>query len=78
MVCEVEQKCQWNHCESQASKHAVVGLNVFDARDDAHTSEAPYTPQHFDLCEQHLELARLQYVHVSEYALGACPRSDRH
>lgn len=67
------RSCQWTHCDASAIKHVVVGLRVFDAADDIHISEMPYNPEHFDVCEKHLGLARLQYVHVAEYEPGECP-----
>jgi hypothetical protein len=73
-----KHKCQWSNCGSVASKHAVLALSVFDAKDDVHVSEAPYLPEHFDLCGRHLELAHLQYVHVNEYELGCCPQDQAH
>ena len=75
---EVKQTCQWNDCSSPANGHAVVGLSVFETRQDVHISEAPYRSQHLDLCQRHLELARLQYVHVTEYGLGECPNDPEH
>ncbi len=65
--------CQWKGCTSQAAKHAVIGLSVFDAAGDPRTSQPSYEADHFDLCEKHLELARLQYMHFQEYPLGKCP-----
>jgi hypothetical protein len=78
MESDGKQNCQWKGCTSRASKHAVVGLNVFEARDDVHISGTPYKPEHFDLCKKHLDLARLQYVHFQDYALGKCPKQVEH
>jgi hypothetical protein len=73
MESAVKQKCQWKGCGSPAEKHAVMGTSVFEAPDDVHTSKGPDTTQHFDVCEKHLELARLQYIHFHEYKLDECP-----
>lgn len=74
----VGKTCQWKGCTSPAVKHAALGLNVFDSKLDLHTSEPPFAPEHYDLCFKHLELARLQYVHVAEYELDECPKRDGH
>lgn len=74
----VNSICQWKNCVSPAEKHVVVGLRVFDSVDDVHISGTPYIPEHFDLCIKHLDLARLQYVHVTEYNLGECPKQTDH
>jgi hypothetical protein len=74
----VKQTCQWKDCGSAATRHAVVGLSVFGTSDDIHISDTAYTPEHFDLCKKHLELAHLQYVHVKEHPLGECPNETNH
>lgn len=78
MECAVKDSCQWIGCGSAASKHAIVGLSVFETSEDVHISETSYTPEHFDLCRTHIDLARLQYVHIKEYPLGECPKPDEH
>jgi|GEM_PF-3496348 len=78
MESEEKQTCQWKNCDAPAVRHVVFGLSVFDTGDDVHISATPYIPEHFDLCERHIEKVRLQYVHHREYALGKCPKQPEH
>lgn len=70
---EVIKNCDWVKCGLKATKHLVFGLRVFDVSNDLHVSEMPYATEHFDLCEKHVEQVKLQYVHVTVFALGQCP-----
>ena len=70
----VPGQCQWSHCDKDAAMHVVFGVRVFDAPGNVHTSDASQSTEHLDLCMKHVELISLQYVHVTKYELGACPR----
>jgi hypothetical protein len=48
-------------------------LRVFEASDNIHISEMPYSSEHLDLCAKHVGEVRHQYVHVVDYDLGGCP-----
>ena len=75
MESEEIRTCQWKGCGAPASRHVVCGLRVFEAGDDdVHISAAPYSAEHFDLCEKHVERARVEYVHCKEYGFGDCPQ----
>ena len=69
----VNLKCQGSGCNASAVKHVVFGLRLFEAPDNIHISEIPYITDHFDLCKQHIDRVREDYVHVTEYELGDCP-----
>lgn len=74
MESEVPIPCQWRHCNRNALKHVAFAVRVFDAPNDIHISDSFPSTEHLDLCTQHLELIELQYVHVTQYELGACPK----
>lgn len=74
MESEVPKLCQWRHCKEKAAKHVVFGVRVFDAPDNIHISDTAYTEDHLDLCLRHIEIIGLQYVHVTEFEFGTCPK----
>ena len=71
---EIIKNCDWIKCGLKATKHLVFGLRVFDVPANIHVSEMPYRAEHFDLCEKHIEQVKLQYVHVTVFDLGQCPK----
>lgn len=75
MESEVPILCQWSHCDKEAAKHLVFGVRVFDASGNVHISDTSQPAEHLDLCIKHIELISQQYIHVTEYELGACPKS---
>ena len=73
MESEVKLNCQGSECNASAVIHLVFGLRVFEATDNIHISEIPYITEHRDLCGEHSERVRSNYVHVTEFELGSCP-----
>ena len=73
MESEVQKSCQWKHCEKSASMHVIFGTRVFDPPEDLHVSNSPNKPEHLDLCLKHIDLIRLQFIHVNLMELGSCP-----
>lgn len=74
MESELKIACQWSGCNAPATKHAILGTRVFDAPRDIHTSDASNPTQHLDLCQNHADLGKDQYLHAVIYDLGECPK----
>jgi hypothetical protein len=64
--------CQWQPCGQPATKHVRFGFRTFGSRELPSGQSEPYTVLHRNLCETHLEKARLEYLDVTEYELGHC------
>ena len=68
----IEKPCQWQPCGNVATKHARFGFRTFGSRELPAGKTEPYTVLHRNLCDEHLEKARLEYLDVNEYELGKC------
>lgn len=64
--------CQWQPCGHAATKHVRFGFRTFGPRDFPEGLTEPYTVLHRNLCDEHLERTRLDYLDVTEYELGNC------
>ncbi len=72
MTGEITIKCQWSRCPAAASKHVRFGNRTFGTDDIMPSAAQNFTVLHRNLCDQHVEEVRTQYLEVLVFDLGDC------
>lgn len=58
--------CDWFDCKSVAVKRVRFGLRVLEVLKQKNVEDIPYTPQISDLCQFHVNAAKLNHIHFAE------------
>jgi hypothetical protein len=77
MHVHVEINCSWSRCSAPATKHVRFGNRTFGVQDILPSTDQNYTVLHRNLCDEHVESIREQYLDVRVFDIGNCPSCSR-
>lgn len=72
MTSEVTIKCQWNRCGAPAQRHVRFGNRTFGTDEIMPSPAQNFTVLHRNLCDEHLDQVKAQYLEVIVFDLGNC------
>ena len=74
---ELTIKCQWSRCGQPATKHVRFGNRTFGTDDILPSPVQNYTVLHRNLCDDHVDEVRTQYLEVAVFEMGGCRSCSR-
>ncbi len=74
METEINIVCDWKDCDAFAAKHVSYGFRQIDSVKTPNGLEMPYTREHNNYCDMHLDILRDRYHDLSVSRLGECPQ----
>ena len=72
METEINIVCDWKDCDGLATKHVSYGFRQVDSIVTPTGLEMPYTRDHNNFCDIHLDALRNRYHDTSVSELGEC------